>query len=230
MNSNNKDKQQLSIRPVHRSRDEARQFYNRISSFYDCLAGNFERKHALHALKSLNIETGENVLEIGFGTGEILKKIAQLVGKEGRVFGIDIAEKMSEVSRKKLTRVNLEERTYLFQGNAVYLPFNNNLFDAIFMSFTLELFDTPEIPKVLVEVKRVLKTGGRVGIVSLSKSYGNSMLLGLYEWLHSRWPKYLDCRPIYVADSLIEAGFHIKASEKVSLAGFPLEIIVSIKD
>jgi ubiquinone/menaquinone biosynthesis C-methylase UbiE len=98
-----------------------------------------------------------------------------------------------------------------------------------FMSFTLELFDTWEIPKVLEEIKRTLKVGGRVGIVSLSKSYGESMLLRLYEWTHRQWPRYLDCRPIYVEDSLKEADFNIASSEKAFLAGLPLEIIVATR-
>ncbi|MCD6371912.1 MAG: hypothetical protein J7L39_04340 [Candidatus Aenigmarchaeota archaeon] len=49
------------------------------------------------------------------------------------------------------------------------------------MSFTLELFDTPEIPKILTEIKRVLKPKGRLGIISMPKEDENSLLLKLYE-------------------------------------------------
>jgi len=80
------------------------------------------------------------------------------------------------------------------------------------MSFTLELFDTPEIPKVLAKIKRVLKPKGRLGVVSMSREDGKSLLLRLYEWAHKKFPQYVDCRPIYVAESIKDAGFEIKQS------------------
>jgi ubiquinone/menaquinone biosynthesis C-methylase UbiE len=216
-----------NISPVPRTKEEARQFYDRISSFDDCLAGSFEQRYAARALKLLDIQASENVLEIGFGTGEILKKLAQLVGDKGKAYGIDISLGMLEVTRKKLVKEKLIDRVELFYGDATSLPFGDNAFDAAFMSFTLELFDTPEIPKVLEQLRRVLKPKGRVSIVSLSKNYGASTLLKLYEWLHNGWPQYLDCRPIYAADSLSKAGFNIMITEKASLIGLPLELVVA---
>jgi ubiquinone/menaquinone biosynthesis C-methylase UbiE len=226
---NGRAKRQTNILPVPRTKEEARQFYNRISGFYDCIAGSFEQRYAAHALKLLNIKVGEKVVDIGFGTGGILKKIAQLVGDEGKAYGVDISPGMLEVTRKKLVKAKLMDRVELYCGDAMDLSFDDNFFDAAFMSFTLELFDTPEIPRLLEEIKRVLKINGRIGIVSLSKNYGESMLLKLYERAHRRWPRYLDCRPIYTMDSLKEADFNIVSSERASLAGLPLEIIVATR-
>jgi len=173
------------ILPVIRSKEEARQLYNRISRLYDCLAGTFEHKYRQMALENLAIQAGETVLEIGFGTGHCLRKIAQAVGSSGRVYGVDISPAMLEVAEKRLKKAVLMDRVELYCGDAAELPYDNETFDAVFMSFTLELFDTPEIPKVLEQIKRVLRPGGRLGVVSMSKDNGESIILKLYEWTHS---------------------------------------------
>jgi demethylmenaquinone methyltransferase/2-methoxy-6-polyprenyl-1,4-benzoquinol methylase len=217
------------ISRVHRSKDEAKNYYNRISAFYDWLGGIFERKAAERALDYLAIQGGESVLEIGFGTGHCLQQIALLVGKTGKAYGIDISSGMLEVTSKRLEKASLVDKVELYQGDALNPPYSNEIFDAVLMSFTLELFDTPEIPKVLGEIRRVLKVDGRLGIVSLSKINGNSLAIRIYEWIHRKWPKYVDCRPIYLEHSIRKAGYVIQKKEKTKLLVLPLEIMVAAK-
>lgn len=223
MNSKNRN-----ILRVYRTRAQAKKVYDRISRFYDYFAGVFEKKYRNKALELLDIKKGEVVLEIGFGTGHCLKKMAELVGEDGRVYGIDISAGMVKVSKKRLEKAGLLDRVKMCCGDASELPYEDNKFDAVFMSFTLELFDTPEIPKVLSEIKRVLKPGGRLGVISMSKE-GGGLLIGLYEWFHERFPRYVDCRPIYAGQSIKEAGFKIKYKEEVRLFGLPGEIVIAVK-
>ena len=218
-----------AILPVSRSKQEAKRFYDCISRFYDYLIGALERKYAEIALMRLSLQEGETVLEIGFGTGRCLKRIAQSVGQRGKVYGIDISSGMLEVAKRRLEKARLIDKVEVCCGDAANLPYDDNTFDATFMSFTLELFDTPEIPAVLKEVKRVLKPAGRLGVVSMSKQDGKSTLLRLYEWAHQKWPKYVDCRPIYVKSSLIDAEYLIQSEQKARLVGLPLEIVVAVK-
>ncbi len=217
------------ILPVPRTKEEAKLSYDRISRYYDYLTRAFERRYAEMALERLSIVEGETVLEIGFGTGHCLKRIAEFVGQMGKVYGIDISSGMMEITKKRLEKAGLVERVELYCGDAASLPFDDNTFDAVFMSFVLELFDTPEIPKVLEQIKRALKPGGRLGVASMSKENEESIFLRLYEWIHNKWPKYVDCRPIYVEQSLIDAGYQIKSREKVKLFRLPIEIIVAVK-
>jgi demethylmenaquinone methyltransferase/2-methoxy-6-polyprenyl-1,4-benzoquinol methylase len=176
----------------------------------------------------LSIGQGEIVLEIGFGTGHCLKRIAELIGQKGKAYGIDISSGMTGITRRRLEKAELVDRVELHCGDAVSLPFDDNIFSAAFMSFTLELFETAETPKVLKEIKRVLKPEGRLGVVSLSKENGESIFLRLYEWLHNKWPKYIDCRPIYLEQSLVDAGYQIKSKEKIKLFRLPGEIVVAV--
>lgn len=217
-----------AILSVPRTKEEAKQFYDRISRFYDYLTGAFERKYSKMALERLLIKEGETVLEIGFGTGHCLQRIAEQVGPMGKAYGIDISSGMLEVTRRRFEKSKLMDRTELYCGDAANLPYDDNIFDAVFMSFTLELFDTPEIPQVLKEIKRVLKLGGRLGVASMSREDGQSVLLRLYEWAHKKWPRYVDCRPIYVEHSLRDAGYETKSREKAKVIVLPGEIVVGV--
>lgn len=220
------------ILPVPRSKEEAKRFYDRVSTstVYHCLTAAFERKYAEMALELLSVKEGETVLEIGFGSGHCLRRIAKSVGKTGKAYGVDISSGMLEATRSRLDEAGLINRVELYCGDAATLPYGDNTFDAVFMSFTLELFDTPEIPQLLKEVKRVLKPGGRLGVASMSKENGESRLLRLYEQAHKKWPEYVDCRPIYVEQSLSNAGYEIKMKEIVKLLRFlPIEIVVAVK-
>ncbi len=85
----------------------------------------------------LEAQDGEAVLEIGFGTGYCLVEIAKEVGDEGKVYGIELSEKMQRVSEKKLKRENLRESVHFCLGDAVKLPYENSSLDAVFMSFGL---------------------------------------------------------------------------------------------
>jgi len=134
---------------------------------------------------------------------------------------------MTEITRRRLEKAGLADRVELFCGDAANLPFDDSTFDAVFISFTLELFDTHEIPKVLEQIKMVLKPEGRLVVVSLSKENGESIFLRLYEWVHNKWPKYVDCRPIYVEQSLREVEYSVKSKEKVRLFRLPGEIVVA---
>ncbi len=227
MNKENESKAS-DILPVPRTKEEAKRSYDRISRYYDYLAGALERKYAEMALERLYISKGETVLEIGFGTGHCLKQIAESVGPKGKAYGIDLSTGMMEISKERLQKAGLEDRVKLFCGDATSLPFDDSTFDAVFISFTLELFDTPEIPKVLQQIKRVLIPEGRLVVISMSKENGESIPLRLYEWIHNKWPKYVDCRPIYVEQSLRQAGYTVKSKEKVRLFQLPGEIVIAV--
>lgn len=217
------------ILPVPRTRKEATQVYDRLSKCYSYTLGALGRRYAEMTLQRLSIVEGETVLEIGVGTGNCLKLMAELVGRGERARGIDISTGMIEKTRKRLVKAGLADRAELCCGDATCLPFADHAFDGVIMNFVLEVLDTPEIPVVLEETKRVLKPGGRLGITSMSKEDGESIFLRVYESIHNRWPKYVGSRPIYAGQAMTDAGFPIKSKEKVRILRLPAEIIVAIK-
>lgn len=213
-----------NISRVSRSREQARVSYDRLSSWYDLLAAGSEREARETGLRMLDVRAGEVVLEIGPGTGQGLVALARSAGKSGRAYGVDISAGMLRTAGRRVRRAGLADRVSLLQGDATHLPFRSGSFGAIFTAFTLEQFDTPEIPLVLTECRRVIGPEGRLGVVSLAKS--PCSMTRLYELAHRLFPVQVDCRPIFVREAIEAAGFATLRATELSMWGMPVEIVV----
>ncbi len=200
-----------------------------MSKWYDLFASPFEKKFINTGLQKLQASPGDIILEIGFGTGQGILELARSVGDSGRVYGIDISEKMCAITRAKVEKAGFSGSVGLVCGDAARLPFHSESFNAIFMSFTLELFDTPEIPIVLQECRRVLQKGGRLCVVAMKQKPDPTAMMKLYEWAHEKFPEYIDCRPIFVKEMLEKSGFCILDAAENSSWRLPIEVVVSGK-
>jgi demethylmenaquinone methyltransferase/2-methoxy-6-polyprenyl-1,4-benzoquinol methylase len=146
------------------------------------------------------------------------------------VVGVDISDGMLAIARERLQQEGLSERVDLRLGDAVKLDFlEAGSLDAVFMSFTLELFDNPEIPRVLMECHRVLKPEGRAAVVSMTKTDPPGIAVRIYEWFHEYMPDYADCRPIFAQQALKQSGFAIQDVNVSSMWGLPVEIVLARK-
>src|SRR5664279_2024374 len=217
------------LRRVTRSRTQARHVYDRTSRWHRFVEEPFERQARTDGLALLRVRPGERVLELGCGAGGALIALAAAVGPAGRVVGLDLSPGMISQAAARLRRAGLADRAVLLVGDATSIPRPDVCFDALFMAFTLELFDTPEIPLVLAECRRVLRPGGRVGMVSLSRATPVRWPTRLYERLHDHFPATLDCRPIHGRLALEAAGFEKPRSKLVPLWGLCAEAVVAVR-
>jgi demethylmenaquinone methyltransferase/2-methoxy-6-polyprenyl-1,4-benzoquinol methylase len=213
---------------VFNSKEETSKYYDRIARIYDLMADRSEAPARQAGLDLLAAKPGEKVLEVGFGTGHCLAELAEAVGESGKVYGIDISPGMREQALDKLTQKGLAQRVELTVGDGIHLPYADGLFDALFMSFTLELFDTPEIPHYLAECRRVLKPGGRIAVVGMSKEGKHGVVFHLYEWTHKHFPNFVDCRPIFVAKALEEENFRVVKKQSMDI-WVPVEVVLAEK-
>ncbi len=207
---------------------KTRNNYDRLSRWYDLLSGSSERPARLRGLQALDIRSGENVLEIGCGTGESLPVLDACAGSTGHIFGLDLSAGMLSVARNKLQRLSASNIVCI-QGDGLHLPFPKESFDAIFMSFTLELLPASEIPVLLRECRRVLCDSGRIGIVSLLQKKKPGRMERLYTWAHRRWTQVIDCRPIPIEDAAGKAGFESHSIREISMWGLTVGILVAVK-
>jgi len=214
------------ITRVHRSRQEARAWYDTLSPWYGAIADPFERKHRATGLEMLQADTGERIVDVGCGTGSALVSIARSVAESGRAIGIDISAGMCRVARETVVDAGVSDRTDVVCGDALNLPVRSGSLDGVFASFTLELFDTPDIPVVLEECRRTLRHGGRICVVSLSKRDAG-IATALYERVHNAFPRYVDCRPIYVRRAVLAEGFDVVETRDRTMWGLPVEIVLA---
>ena len=219
---------QLEVLPVFQSKSETKSFYNKISCVYDLLSERSEAPVREAARRLLAAAKGEHVLEIGFGTGHCLVALAKAVGPTGKVNGIDLSDTMVALAHKNLARERLLGRAELVCGDAAKLPYPDNSLDAVFMCFTLELFDTPEIPKVLSQCRRVLCPGGRIVVAGMTKKDAHGVVFRAYEWSHRHFPNFIDCRPIYVRRAVEDAGFKVRKAIRMKI-WVPVAIVLAVK-
>lgn len=150
------------------------------------------------------------------------------IGSNGQAYGIDISEGMIQKTKKKVRRKRTAFSVQLICSDAATLPFISSFFDGILISFTIELFEETEIPKILAECKRTLHAGGRLCIISLSNRKTNLMVKS-YEWFHRRFPKMIDCRPIPIKEYISKADFGIINLIEMNMWGLPVDVILAEK-
>ena len=114
-----------------------------------------------------SVRKGQKVLDLAGGTGDLTAKFSQIVGDDGLVVLADINESMLKVGRDKLRNKGLFKNIEYVQANAEELPFADNYFDCITISFGLR--NVTDKQKALQSMWRVLKPGGRLLILEFSK-------------------------------------------------------------
>ena len=113
------------------------------------------------------VRSGQKVLDLGGGTGDLTAKFSRIVGEKGHVILADINNSMLNVGRDKLRDTGIVGNVHYVQANAEELPFPDDYFDAITISFCLR--NVTDKDKALRSMFRVLKPGGRLLVLEFSK-------------------------------------------------------------
>jgi len=148
-----------------------RDLFDTIAKKYDLLNSimtlGMDNKWRRFAVLRSKVRTGSNVLDICCGTGKITLELAQTVGSNGHVTGLDFSHNMLEIAHEAVAVSGLGERITLIQGNAMSLPFDDNSFDAVTVGWGLR--NVPDIFTVVKEMLRVAKPGGMIISLDMAK-------------------------------------------------------------
>lgn len=160
---------------------QVRSMFNNIASKYDFLnhflSAGIDYSWRRKAIRLLSAHQPKSILDVATGTADLAIEAAKLNPQE--IVGIDIAEDMLEIGRKKVTDKKLEKLIHLELGDSEDLQFADKSFDAVMIAFGVRNFSN--LDQGLSEMYRVLKKGGVVVILEFSKP-GNFGIKQLYNF------------------------------------------------
>ncbi|MCM2272195.1 MAG: bifunctional demethylmenaquinone methyltransferase/2-methoxy-6-polyprenyl-1,4-benzoquinol methylase UbiE [candidate division Zixibacteria bacterium] len=155
--------------PESLSRQQVWKMFDRIAHRYDLLnhllSGNRDVAWRRKMAGMLPERSELDVLDLATGTGDQLITLAK-TGKLRSGVGIDLAEKMLALGREKIVAKQLDRLLTLQTGDAGTIPFTDNLFDAV--SITFGIRNVLDVPAAFREMYRVLRPNGRALILEFS--------------------------------------------------------------
>lgn len=173
---------------------------------------------ALRAIVAmLEPRPSDRLLDVGTGTGAVLRELARHAGAPREAVGLDTSAAM-------LARVpELPAGWSVHLGDATRLPFADASFDLAAAAYLLHLLESPQRAEVLAEMRRVLRPGGRLGVVTVappSSPLAATLAAPLLGAARRSRGVLAGLRPLDPAPELERAGFEVRPPKRVS-GGYP---------
>ncbi|ALA23847.1 ubiquinone biosynthesis methyltransferase UbiE [Piscirickettsia salmonis] len=151
---------------VSRVREVFRSVAPKYDLMNDLMSVGVHRLWKRYTLMASRVKTGDRVLDLAGGTGDLTRAFAKRIGASGHVVLADINEAMLAVGRAKLEGAGVFNVDYV-QANAEALPFETHYFDCITIAFGLR--NVTDKDAALRSMYRILKPGGRLLVLEFSK-------------------------------------------------------------
>jgi demethylmenaquinone methyltransferase / 2-methoxy-6-polyprenyl-1,4-benzoquinol methylase len=144
--------------------DAVQRMFDRIAPVYDAMnrtmTTGLDRRWRRITAEAV-VEPGDDVLDACCGTGDLAVAGAR---RGGQVTGLDFSERMLERARRKAPELEW------IRGDVLAMPFGDGSFDAVTVGFGVR--NVEDLPGALVELRRVLRAGGRLGILEITRPRG----------------------------------------------------------
>lgn len=151
--------------------NKVNEVFSSVASKYDLM--NDVMSFGVHrywkylTINKSKVKSGDSVLDLAGGTGDLAYRFIQIVGQKGQVILCDINANMLLTGKEKLTNKGCIGNLKYVQANAEMLPFEDNSFNAITISFGLR--NVRDKQKALESMYQCLKPGGRLLVLEFSK-------------------------------------------------------------
>lgn len=186
--------EQENIKPYD-SREEkgklVEQMFDNIAPVYDTLnhrlSWNIDKRWRQQAIAQLIPFGPESILDVATGTGDFAIFVAKIM-KPTQLIGIDISQRMLDIGQQKAEAERLQGTICFQKEDALSLSYADNTFDAVTAAFGIRNFQ--DLDKGLSEMYRVLKKGGHLSIVELTRPTSFPMRQLFYVYSHAFLPLY----------------------------------------
>ena len=147
----------------------------RVHEVFQNISGNYDKMNSVisfqqhkawrrEMMNKMAVRPGADALDVCCGTGDWTLSLADAVGPDGTVTGLDFSANMLSVAEEKTAG---RKQIRLVEGNAIDLPFKDGTFDYVTVGFGLR--NVPDLRKSLSEMHRVLKPGGMIACLETSQ-------------------------------------------------------------
>lgn len=151
--------------------DHVRSLFDRIAPVYDqlntWLSLGQHRIWKLMAIKWSGAKAGHTCLDVCCGSGDLALMLAERVGLQGQVFGVDFSTAQLAIAKQRSQERFPKAAINWIEGDALNLPFSDNQFDAVTMGYGLR--NVADIPRSLKELYRVLKPGAKAAVLDFHR-------------------------------------------------------------
>lgn len=197
-----------------------------VNKVFDAIAGHYDRMNLIMTWgmlplwqKKVMSETrtlpGSRSIDVCCGSGEMAFQLAKRGGPFGSAVGLDFSDQMLETARQKQVSNGIANVEFI-KGDALALPFGNDVFDAATNGFALR--NVTDIPKTIQEMARVVRPGGRVVCIEVSRP-SFPLTRAFFDLYYFKVVPWLGDR--LVSDESISDGFAAYTWLAESLRNFP---------
>ncbi len=207
--------------------DRTRRVYDRMAMVYPASTYFFHSRAHRCALESAGIRDGMRVLEVATGSGEMFRRLVR-ANRGGETIGFDLSPNMAHRTHHRIRREFPRSRTLCQAVDARFMPFRDETFDAVFCCYLLELLAPDDILKALFEIRRVLRTRGKLALVCIGQE--TAVFNRLYKVAGALAPAFWGRQVEHHVPSLIEAAsFRILDDHLIKQSGYPSRVLVARK-
>ena len=185
---------QETIKPYDKGEEKTKQveeMFDNIAPSYDTLnhrlSWDIDKGWRRKAIEQLREYKPKVMLDIATGTGDFAILSAQML-KPTNLIGADISEGMMEIGRKKVEQAGLADIISFRKEDCLNLTFEDNTFDAVTAAFGIRNFGS--LDRGLSEMCRVLKPGGHLSVVELTRPVSFPMRQLFWVYSHTFLPIY----------------------------------------